>query len=512
MPFRFQSRRIPQLDAFLLVLCFALGSMGTGLARAAGDPAKSAPATAAGPAPPAAAQKRQLSLVNKVWTGDFDKLLERRMIRVLVPYSRSLYFNDRGHERGLAANLVREFERYVNQKYKTGRRPLTVYMIPTTRDRLLQHVSSGLGDVAVGNLTVTDERKAIVDFAIEPLPKPVKEIVLSGAKGQALTSIDELSGKTVSVRKSSSYYEHLETLNARFRNEGKPEVALQLMPEALEDEDMLEMANAGLIDYLVVDDWKSIMWSPILPKLKVNRGVHPNVGGQIGWAVRKDSPKLISAIEDFYVNSATRTASYKYRLAQAIKRTRQMRDPTQSADWKRFQEVLALFQRYGERYGFDPLMLAAQGYQESQLDQNARSHVGAIGVMQLMPDTGKEMRVGDIHVTESNIHAGTKYMDQLMRVYFPDAKFTDENRPLFAFASYNAGPGNISKSRKEAAKRGLNPDKWFNNVEVVVAEKIGIETTTYVRNIYKYYAAYKLSMDAEAARARALEQLKGSAS
>jgi membrane-bound lytic murein transglycosylase MltF len=99
-----------------------------------------------------------------------------------------------------------------------------------------------------------------------------------------------------------------------------------------------------------------------------------------------------------------------------------------------------------------------------------------------------------------------------MRNYFPDAQFTEENRPLFAFASYNAGPGNISKSRKEALKRGLNPDKWFNNVEVVVAEKIGIETTTYVRNIYKYYATYKLSMDAEAARRDAMEKLKGSAS
>jgi len=174
MPFWFQSRRIQQLDACLLVLCLAFGSMGSGIVQAAQESAKFSAAPAEVSVPPAGVQKRQLSLVNKVWTGDFDKLLERRMIRVLVPYSRSLYFNDRGHERGLAANLVREFERYVNQKYKNGRRPLTVYLIPTTRDQLLQHVSSGLGDIAVGNLTVTDERKAIVDFAIEPLPKPVK--------------------------------------------------------------------------------------------------------------------------------------------------------------------------------------------------------------------------------------------------------------------------------------------------------------------------------------------------
>jgi membrane-bound lytic murein transglycosylase MltF len=143
-------------------------------------------------------------------------------------------------------------------------------------------------------------------------------------------------------------------------------------------------------------------------------------------------------------------------------------------------------------------MLAAQGYQESRLDQNAKSHVGAIGVMQIMPATGAALNVGDIRVTESNIHAGAKYMDQLITKYFPDAKFSEYNRPLFAFASYNCGPGNVAKMRKEAARRGLDPDKWFNNVEVVTSERIGIETTTYVRNIYKYYVSYKLIEDARA--------------
>ena len=152
-------------------------------------------------------------------------------------------------------------------------------------------------------------------------------------------------------------------------------------------------------------------------------------------------------------------------------------------------------------------MLAAQGYQESQLNQEARSHVGAIGVMQLMPATGAKMKVGDVRVTEPNIHAGTKYMDILMTKYFPDAHFSEGNRPLFAFASYNAGAGNIARMRREAAKRGLDPDKWFNNVEVVVGEKIGIETTTYVRNIYKYYVSYKLTFAAQETRRKALEVL-----
>jgi membrane-bound lytic murein transglycosylase MltF len=165
-----------------------------------------------------------------------------------------------------------------------------------------------------------------------------------------------------------------------------------------------------------------------------------------------------------------------------------------------------IFKQYGDKYRFDPLMLAAQGYQESRLKQEAKSHVGAIGVMQLMPATGAELGVGDIAQIEPNIHAGAKYLDQLMSRYFKDANFSEENRPLFAFAAYNAGPGRMASMRKEAAKRGLDPDKWFNNVEIVTAEQVGAETTTYVRNIYKYYVAYKLTRDAAAARQKAREQ------
>ena len=467
-------------------------------------------ATAPAPESASAAKVRQLSLAEKPWTGDFDRMVERRMIRVLVPYSRTLYFNDKGRERGLTAELVRDFEQYVNRKLKTGKRPITVYLIPTTRDKLLPKLVDGLGDIAAGNLTVTDERLREVDFVTQTDRKPVAEIVVSGAKGPAITSVDDLAGQSVHVRQASSYYESLVALNTRLRTEGKPEANIRLVPDALEDEDMMEMANAGLIDVLIVDDWKARLWAQILPKLKVNDKVFVREGGHVGWAIHKDRPKLAQMIRDFDSEYARKQGLYEYRLKRAMQQVKQLKDPSQSADWKRFEQTIALFRRYGERYGFDPLMLAAQGYQESQLDQNAKSQVGAIGVMQIMPATGAELKVGDIHVTEPNIHAGAKYMDILMTKYFPDAHFSEGNRPLFAFAAYNAGPGNIARMRKEAVKRGLDPDKWFNNVEVVVAEKIGIETTTYVRNIYKYYVTYKLTLEAQETRRKALDEVKKS--
>ncbi|WP_310634174.1 transglycosylase SLT domain-containing protein [Paraburkholderia sp.] len=472
--------------------------------------ASSASSAQTASAPVAASAPRGIDLTNKPWRGDFDAMLERRVIRVLVPFSRTLYFNDRGHERGLTADFVRDFDRYINKTYadRLGKRPITVVMIPTTRDRLLPGLKDGLGDIAAGNLTVTASRQKEVDFVTAHGLKPTRELVLTGPKSPALSKLDDLSGKTVHVRRSSSYYESLMVLNSRFQKEGKAPMKIVLLPDALEDEDAMEMLNVGLLQIIVVDDWKARMWAQMLPQIQVHENIAVREGGKIGWAIRKQSPQLQAAIGTFYDNFITKQSVAQVRLKQYMQGIKQIHNNTESAELVRFRETVAFFEKYGQQYDFDPLMLAAQGFQESQLNQNAKSRVGAVGIMQLMPSTGKELKVGDIKVAQSNIHAGAKYLDQLMTRYFQDAHFSEVDRPLFAFASYNAGPGTIAKMRKLAAERGLNPDVWFNNVEIVVAEKVGVETTTYVRNIYKYYASYRLLKDAQASRARAVQQLK----
>jgi membrane-bound lytic murein transglycosylase MltF len=473
---------------------------------ASATPAHAAAATSA-PAPEAKAP-RALGLNVNTATGDFDKMLERRVIRVLVPYSRSLYYVDKGRERGLTAELVRDFERWVNQRHKAqlGKRPLTVYLIPTTRDQLLKAVAEGRGDIAAGNITLTDQRDQLVDFFSPRDGGTVDEIVVTGPSAPALASLDDFAGKTVHARPASSYFESLQALDQRLRAAGKPGLTIVPLPDALEDEDVLEMVNAGVLPLAVVDDWKGRLWAQVLPKVKVREDLVLRADARIGWAFRSGSPLLAAAIEEFYTKQVKPQGVLAYRKAQQLKRVKQMRDNAADAEQARFASTLALFQKYGQQYGFDPVMLAAQGYQESQLNQNAKSHVGAIGVMQIMPATGKELGVGNIGQIEPNIHGGAKYMDQLMTRYFKDANFQGSNRSLFAFAAYNAGPGNISRMRRLAAERGLDPDKWFNHVEVVTSEKIGLETTTYVRNIYKYYASYRLLLDAEAARNKARQQ------
>ena len=186
-----------------------------------------------------------------------------------------------------------------------------------------------------------------------------------------------------------------------------------------------------------------------------------------------------------------------------------MKDAASKSEREKFLAVVEYFQKYGDTYEVDWLLMGAQGYQESQLNQAVRSPVGAIGVMQAMPRTGKELGVGDIRDVEANIHAGVKYMRWMIDQYYGKEPMTTLDKALFAFASYNAGAGRIAQLRKEAAKRGLDPNVWFNNVEYVAAEKIGAETVTYVSNIYKYSIAYHLILEARAERAQAAEKLKG---
>jgi membrane-bound lytic murein transglycosylase MltF len=394
----------------------------------------------------------------KPWTGDFDQMLERRVVRILVPYSRTLYYLDKGRERGVTAEIAREWERAINKKYakRLGKRPLTVYLIPTTRDQLLPGLLEGRGDVAAGNITVTEDRSRIVDFFSPPGMDNIDEVVVAGPKAPPIASADDLSGKRVHVRKVTSYHESLVALNARFAKEGRPQVTLLPLPDALEDEGI---------------------WAQILPRIKVISSAVVRNDGRTGWAMRKGSPQLQAELTDFYATAVSKQGLVSYLKVQAMRRVKQIRDNTADEDLRRFEEMLELFTKYGARYQFDPLMLAAQGYQESRLDQSTRSHTGAIGVMQIMPATGKELDVGDVRVTEANIHAGAKYLDQMMAKNFAGAKFSESDRPLFAFASYTAGPANIARMRQIAAQRGLDPDVWFKNVELVTAEKIGVATT-----------------------------------
>jgi len=454
--------------------------------------------------------------MQKPWTGDLDGMIERRVIRVLTVNSKTFYFHDKGTLRGTVVDFFKVFEDGLNKKLaaenklKNKNLKVRVVFIPLPRDQLLPGLVAGKGDIAAANLTITPERQKLVDFTIAGLSN-VSEVVVTGPASPKVSSVDDLSGKEVFVRKSSSYYETLADLNKKLAAEKKLPITFREAPETLEDEDLLEMLNAGLVALIVVDKHKADFWKQIFPQLTVHDNVAVRTGGDIAWAFRKDSPQLKAVLDDFATRNKVGTATGNQLLTRYLKNVKYVKNATSEAERKKFLALVQYFQKYGDQYDVDWVLMGAQGYQESQLNQNAKSPVGAIGVMQVMPATGKEMKVGDITETEANIHAGIKYMRWMIDQYYDKEPMTKLDKALFAFASYNAGAGRISQLRKEAAKRGLDPNVWFQNVEYVVAEKIGQETVTYVSNIYKYYIAYRLILENQAAQKAAVEKVKSGA-
>ncbi len=438
--------------------------------------------------------------LGEVFRGDLDGMEERHTIRALVVPSRTSYFLDGGTQRGVTYEALRLFEKQLNQGRSEGEK-IHVIIAPVPRDALIPALLAGLGDLASANLTITPERLAQVDFSA-PLLEGVKEVVVSGPGAAPLASLDDLSGREVWVRSASSQHESLQALNERFAARGLAPIAIHLANEHLETEDLLEMASAGLIDLTVADDHLARFWSQVHDNLTVHPQLAVRDGGQIAWMIRKNSPRLKATIDAFVETHRKGTLYGNILFQRYLKSLRWVANPFEQEHRERFDSLAGLFQKHAGNYGLDWLMIAAQGYQESRLDQRARSRAGAIGVMQLLPSTAASSAVGipDIHDLESNVHAGVKYLRWIVDTYFSDESLDALNQTLLAFAAYNAGPSRIARLRDQAEKEGLDPNRWFRHVERVVAREVGRETVQYVGNIYKYWVAYRLALEQEQRR------------
>ena len=459
-----------------------------------------------GALPPAASPYDALpegiaSTLDVAFTGDLDALVKRRLIRVGTVFNRTHYFIDKGEPRGLAYEGFKRFEDDLNARLKTGLLRVHVVMVPLSRDQLFPALQAGKVDLLAAALTITPERQKLVDFST-PTRTNVSEIVVNGPGVEPVATPDDLSGREVFVRKSSSYYESLVELNKSLAARQRPPVVIKESPEALEDDDVLEMVNAGLVDRTVMDDFMVEFWRQVFSDIAPQRAAL-RTGGDLAVGVRKNNPQLREAVNAWIKHAGPRSTFANVLNRRYLQNTTYVKTAAAEAERKKLQSLRAFFQKYGAQYKVDYLLMAAQGYQESQLEQSVRSHVGAIGVMQVMPATGRDLKVGDITKTEPNIHAGVKYFRFMIDEFYKDEPMTDLNKALMTLASYNAGPGRIRQLRRETAKRGLDPNVWFGNVERVVSERIGRETVTYVGNIYKYYVAYRLVVEREAARAKA---------
>ncbi len=424
---------------------------------------------------------------------DLPGLLQRHYIRVLTTFNKTNFFLDGSRIYGFEYSLLKAYEKSLNEKQKGGGLRVVLEFIPVPRDQLIPRLVQGLGDIAAAGLTITPRRSREVAFT-DPYLTDVDELVVSNTRVQGLRTLEDLSGRRVYVRRSSSYFESLAALNRRFAEKGIAPVKIMEVDESLETEDILEMVASGALPITIADSNLAGIWARVFDGLRVHTRLKVRTGGKIAWMVRKNNPELRKSLNAFIKHHRKGTLFGNIYFNRYFRNNRWMKNPLGREEDARESRYDRLFRKYADRYGFDWLLIKALAFQESGLDQNKRSASGAVGIMQIRPSTAADRHVGihNVEDLENNIHAGVKYLAFLRDRYFSDEWIRERDRIRLSLAAYNAGPTKIRRARELAARMNLDPDRWFRNVEMAVLRLIGRETVEYVSNINKYYIIFKL--------------------
>jgi membrane-bound lytic murein transglycosylase MltF len=455
-----------------------------------------APANSEPPLPVPEEETALMERVRKEFTGDLDQIKTRKLIRVLVSFSRTNFFFHNGHPQGFEYELLRAYEKFLNKSITYRHEGVKMVFVPVPFHRLFDDLAAGRGDIAAAGLTITSARAAKVNFS-RPYISCVDEVAVAHKSAPPLMGVASLSDKTVYIRKGSSYEKHLEALNHEFEQKGLKPVKITIADPYVVTEDILELINAGIVDLTVADRHIAEAWLSALTDIVIHEDVVVNSGGKIAWAVRKENPQLLESLNAFIRKNRKGSYLGNILFKRYYESSRWIDNPNTEEEQRKLSQVVSLFRNYGRQYEINYMAVAAQAYQESKLDHSKVSPIGAVGIMQVLPSTAADPKVGisDIDRIENNIHAGIKYLDFLRDHYFSADGISDADRLYFSWAAYNAGPAKINKLRRIARKRGYDPNQWFFNVEYIAAEKIGRETFDYVSNIYKYYVAYQLYFD-----------------
>jgi membrane-bound lytic murein transglycosylase MltF len=500
-----QSRRVSLIPIFFY---FALLLPGCAKKEASPADAASQPlqpnGTATLPSGGSASNSLSLPLHFDRHTGDLDEMVKRRNIRVLVIPNPIGFFYDKGQPRGAIYEGMEEFQKFANKKLKKGALRVKVTYLPVAAAQAEAALTEGMGDLVGNAVFMTPERQAKFLFST-PIQTNVTQIVVIGPSFPAFSNLEELGGKEIFVNPLTAAYLDLQKVNADLTKAGKKPIQIRTVDKNLTPDDLVQMVNAGLIPATVTTSDRAELWSKVLSNLKSRPDVALASAGQTAWVMRKNNPKLKQLADEFVSKHGVGTSFGNTLLRRYLKNTKWVNNSTSKEEIEKFLSTMRIFQKYATQYDFDYLMIAAQGYQESMLDQKRKSRAGAVGIMQVIPKyaAASPINIPNVTQTDANIHAGVKMLRNIADTYFKDPKLDPVDRTMFVFASYNAGPSRIAGLRRKAKERGLNPDIWFENVELVAAQEIGQETVTYVGNIYKYYVAYKLVIEQHEIRQKA---------
>lgn len=422
---------------------------------------------------------------------DLDKILERKYIRILTTVNKTNFYINEGHLYGYEYSLLKRYEKHLNRNIKRNNLKTVMEFIPVSRDQLIPMLNQGYGDIAAAGLTITSRRQKNVDFTI-PYLTEINEIIVTSKKAFSPETKYDLSGKKIWVRKSSSYFESLELLNLQLENMGRKKIKIIPVDENIETEQILEMVNSGAVEITVSDSHIAQIWAEVLENIVIHNNVILRKGSQIAWAIRKNNPDLKKNLNSFLKENKKGSLAGNIFFNRYYKDADQLKNPDSPENWEKLALYKDYIKKYSKEYNFDWLLIMAVAFQESGFDNSKKSSKGAVGIMQMLPSTAsdKKINIKNISEPEKNIHAGVKYLDFIRNRYFSDPEIEEKDQIRLTLAAYNAGPAKIRRARNHAEKMGLDPNKWFRNVEIGVLRTIGNEPVEYVSRINRYYLLY----------------------
>lgn len=435
----------------------------------------------------------------EVWLGDLDGMLKRGQLRVLIPFSRTYFFQKNSQHLGLSAEILKLYECFLNDQVVLDDKRMEVVFLPTPQERLLEELFAGKGDVIAADILPQPAQEQQVKM-ISPVALEIQEILVTGPNASLFKSIFNLSGQTITVRENSPYAASLQKLNNTLTSIGKKPVTIQFAAPFLQDEDLLEMTGLGLLPMTIIDNHVGEVWSNILDGVNLHKKIALRTAKELTWVIRADNLLLEESITYFKENNYLHQDGHQILTAYYRQRGGELQNNLEPAALARYQSTLALFEKYGKKYHFPPQLLAALAYHQSGLDPDFGKN-GTVGIMGLDPSAtlqeGLETNLKEIRKTEYNIHTAARYLRFLADHYFSSSTLGELDRNLMAVAAYQTSPEQVIAARKKAALTGFNPDLWFNHTEEALAALLSEESeeekniARSTRNIYKYFTVYE---------------------
>lgn len=458
------------LRSLIIVLCLALGLPSVVAARPAGPPLAAHPAK----------------------VRDLAQIHSSKVLRVLVNQSRNSSGQVRGQAIGVEYHRLHAFQAYLNAHAGKGK-AVQLKIIPRAKEQLLGALQRGEGDlVAPGELMElhSGNKVATSDAVIANVPF----VLVSGKGARRYVRVEQLAGKTLALPNGSAAGAAIERVNQKLALRKMAPIDIEWVDPSLAVEDVMEMVQAGIYPLTVVELPIAERWAKVMPRLRVDRRVVLSAPGSVSWYVRRDAP-LLGASVDRFLASYKAPGDQDAAFVKVYRGLYKVHYPLARSDRQRLEKLRPVLQRHAREQHMDWLNLAALAFKESQLDPAARGGGGATGLLQITPSAARRVGVDNIQNVDNNVQAGAKYLALIRRKFFSSNKLNERERMAFTLAAYNMGPERVQAMRKEAKRRGLNPDQWFFQTERIAMEQMGMAAVSYVNSVNKYYLAFARERD-----------------